>query len=386
MSTLEPARLWGGLSLPNDFSVSWLDQPGVPISGTSDLLRKLSPFVIRIQIPSILGDFSDVQRPEATDRTTIEARRDSDLYRPARDFGGAASSLSSPGSGQDEALSRLLRSGGGIPGLSTARVQDFERVITQARLQRARGGDPVPAIADRVAAADIIIQVRKLLSVPPVVLLINPQSMSIQYQKVAQFQERTRKGYTYSAWGDDSPKLKISCLTGAFIAGSQSRSQASRSPSGVQWAAKRHSAAFQQLMSILQVYKSSGYIYDTVGKSRAIHMVGSIVLEYDQKVYEGHMDSFEYSYDAEKPAGGIPFSFDFTCEKEIDLAPRTRTLGPLSNPNGSAFSRALPRSRPGMIPRDPPPEVPAPTAFSLVRQPAPTPPVSPTNPRPFGVR
>ena len=82
--------------------------------------------------------------------------------------------------------------------------------------------------------------------------------------KVQQYNDRTRYGYVFQGWGEEQTRLTISAKCGAFSSGGR----------GVQYASKRDSAAWQNLMTAFQFYKNNGYIYDTLGKSNAHLFVG----------------------------------------------------------------------------------------------------------------
>lgn len=171
-------------------------------------------------------------------------------------------------------------------------------------------------MADRMVALDILYQLRTIQEIPPLVLLINPQSLAISYTKVSQFTERGRYGYIYQTWGDELPKMSVSGKIGAFVT---AMTDGQIGPNGVQFASKRNSAAFQNLMNLLLFYKNNGYIYNqTEARTPAtLHSVGLLAIEYDGWIYEGNMESFSYSYSEEVQNGGMEFNFEFSIEKMI---------------------------------------------------------------------
>lgn len=171
-------------------------------------------------------------------------------------------------------------------------------------------------IIDRTIALDILYQLKTIQSIPPLVLLINPQSLAISYTKVAQFTERGRYGYIYQSWGDELPKMSVSGKIGAFVTGS---TNGNIGPSGVQFASKRNSASFQNLANLLLFYKNNGYIYNKTEERpvSTLHSVGLLAIEYDGWVYEGNMESFSYSYAEETQNGGMEFEFEFSIERMI---------------------------------------------------------------------
>jgi len=173
-----------------------------------------------------------------------------------------------------------------------------------------------------MTAADIAWQLSTVLNAPPLVLLINPTSMEITYTKVQQFQDRTRYGFLFQAWGEEQPKITFSARCGAFVTGGK----------GVQYASKRDSRAWQNLMNAFHFYKNNGYIYDTIGKSNAHLFVGALSIHYDQMVYYGNMESFGWGYDENNQLGGVEFSIEFTVTAMLDTAQQKFVVTPMKSP------------------------------------------------------
>lgn len=199
-----------------------------------------------------------------------------------------------------------------------------------------------PGFADRLTAGDIAAQLQTMLEVPPLTLLINPSTMSIQYTSIQQYSQRTRKGYVFQRWGEEQPVMSISGSIGAFIAGTSPDTGivppegGLPSVSGVQFASKRDSASFQNLMSLLTFYKNAGYIYDTVGNTNANHFVGSLAIDYDQWTYLGQFNSFSWGYDeTENQNGKITFEAEFGISMMFDNHQPIENVLPLNSPTVS---------------------------------------------------
>jgi hypothetical protein len=338
MNPTQPARYFEGLSTILDFQRDYETQATVPVDGSNSWLRTLSPFVIRALPPLIFSNTSDTLRVNQPSLSLNEAgtgdvaeARNPTSYRDAllgvNRVDPSASTYQS-----------LLNTGRNIPGMGrTVRQIDeaYHNVVLSeaATSQYRRNSTTVfPSITNNTTGISILRQLRRLLDTPPLVLLINPSTFSVQHAKIAQFQERSRYGYIYQAWGEELIKLSISCRVGAFTTGKSNPSQ-TNVPSGVQFASKNDSAAFQQLMAMMTLFQSSAYIVDTVQNSRANYMVGNLAIEYDQNVYVGHMDSFSYSYDEMEQNGGMKFDIDFTAVRTYDVATPKSSINPLTNPN-----------------------------------------------------
>lgn len=341
----QPARFFEGLPTGPNFQRSYQTQRSIPIDGSKASLRSFSPFTLKVLPPLVLGDHANII-PIATPRSSEEGV-DVSSGRPA-DFAGAIRGLNQRRRERtEETYSALLQGGSSIPGLSSASLVSIEEGIANtARNQAISPTVPeasrhriVPALANDSVALSMLIQIRRIMDTPPLVLYINPNSFSVTHTKIAQLQERNRYGYIYQAWGEELQKVSFSGSIGAFIAGRTSPTQSIAS--GVQFASRRDSASFQQLMALLAMYQSSGNIQDfsanaTGRQSRANLLIGNIAIEYDQNVYVGHMESFSYTEEETLQNGGLKFDIDFTAVRVYDLAPQRVSIAPQNAP-GSTF-------------------------------------------------
>lgn len=326
------------------FEREFQTQTTLPMDGSNASLRTYSPFIIRMLPPTILGDVDtnvltsgvNPQRGPGYGGTILESNRD--LVNYSATVRGV--SVAPP---SQVSYAAMVAAGKGIPGLTTTTTASIRDRYNQAlnaqvfgpTVQRSLNGtrsNPTatitPALSNDLSALSILLQVKQLMSVPPLLLLINPQSMSTTHTKIAQFQERSRKGYIYQAWGEELVKISFTFKIGAYAVGSGG----SRKPSGIQRASRLDSASFQQLQTLLSMFQSNGYIQDVVGHSKAHLMVGNIAIEYDQNVYVGHFDTFSMTEEEGQQNGGLQFDMEFTAIKVFDLAQPTTSVSPLSSP------------------------------------------------------
>lgn len=362
----QPARLFRGLSTDKSFQRDYETQNSVPIDGSNPILRTYSPFVIRALLPTILGETNDqlasgVRPRSASARSGPNNVIDSILDNPSYSDALRDSRRADPSRTTYE---QLLNTGSAIPGLAEANLVDLDRATTNFAVNQSTEGNlpqnrdgsgssgtrVTPAITNDASGLSIVNQLRKLLDVPPLVLLINPTTFSVSHTKIAQFQERSRHGYIYQAWGEELTKVSFSCTIGAFTAGKASPSQ-TNTPSGVQFASKNDSASFQQLMAMLSFFQSGAYITDTVQNSKANLMIGNLAIEYDQNVYVGHMDSFSYSFAEEKQNGGLELEIDFTAIRVYDQAPSVSVVSRMNNPGTGALQPPNVPSAPNRLSR-----------------------------------
>jgi hypothetical protein len=308
----------------------------LPQVDSTALLRRLSPFMIQVEPPIAFGEAGGfLTRNENSVNVDVYDRAMSGYraYETAR-RSVASSSIAVGVNGQVSSVSEFLR----VNSSSTPPTREKEEFI---KGQEGRLGEP--AMADMLTAVDTAWQLSALMQAPPLVLLINPQSIQISYTKVQQFQDRSRYGYIFHAWGEEQPKLSITARCGAFFSGGR----------GLQYASKRDSSSWQNLMGAFQLYRNNGYIYDTVGKSNAHLFVGALSIHYDQWVYYGHMENFNWTYEEGNQLGNVEFSMEFTVSAMADTAEQVFAVTPLRSPIPSlsdpryAGMESRPRNRPG---------------------------------------
>jgi len=324
-------------------SVNYVPQVGtIPIIGSDVTARAYSPFTFSILPPLLYLQNPDLLFGQGAERQSTIANGKPlpplDLgiigkssIRNITDFRSTVTRLR----GLSQQGANLTRSGGLTPPGQQPRTAVGGRV-TNRPLGGSGGGlsstdnqKITYAISDQQSAQDIANQLNRILNVPPLTLYVNPTQMQTTFGKVQQYTERSRYGYIYQTWGEEQVKLSVSAKIGAFLAGRSGA--ATYVADGVQFAAKRNSASFQQLMNLLTFYKNNGYIYDTITKVHTPQMIGIVSIEYDQNTYLGYFDSFSWGYTEQNQNGGIEFSFEFTVTQQYDNA-QSNTVSPLVSP------------------------------------------------------
>jgi len=309
-----------GLPVGPTLGYSFETQEGQPYDGSNRMARKLSPFTIRLVPPAAL-------LPQDTNI-------DVNLIGRA-----------SQGVAENTRLANELRSALNVPAVTSTfqaedNLRDLNSTLSAGRvLTTMVGTEQRSVLADNVTVADIKYQVERMLQTPPLTLFINPTDMSISYTAVQQYTQRTRYGYVFERWGEQQPVISISGSTGAWCAGIDpsaamgfpSHDGQNDTPTGVQFASKRNSAAFQQFMTLYHFYRNNGYVYDTVDPSEAHLFIGAVAIDYDQMTYVGNINSFEYSYDSESQHR-INWSMEFTVGRMYDHAEAPIIVLPESSP------------------------------------------------------
>jgi hypothetical protein len=337
VKTPAPPDAFRGLQVGPEAGMEWEAPTARTVDGSRPDLRLLSPFILRVEPPAILGELSGdpTHHQVAKGDLFTSAYVGSSAFVHARKaLQGAPDNDLPYGAGAAEVLVK-----GGEGTLSDKKVTEGKiNVPTNGKGNPGRLGQP--AIADVWTALDIATQLKAVKSTPPLVLLINPTTMSKSFTKLQQFTERTRFGYVFQAWGEEQPTMSITARCGAFISGGR----------GVQWASRRDSASWQNLVGAFHFYRNNGYIYDTVGKSNAHLMVGALSIHYDGWIYYGHMSSFSYAFNEQNTKGGIEFSLDFTISAMVDTAQQTTLISPMRPPNPDPKSARFQNSGGGDAP------------------------------------
>lgn len=305
------ASRYNGLGVGPRLAYTYENQAGVPIDGTNALLRTYSPFTLKIVPPDPLGTSS-------TGASNVLS------------FSAAAASV---GSNNASATSTGLLTA--YQGTTYTAIQ--LRESASAPRPAGLGLPPRSILADAYTAADIRVQRDILARAEPLTLLVNPTEMTRTFDRISSYQARTRYGFVYQVWGEQQVKVSFSGTTAGFVAGSSRgyQGQVSRdtgSPSGYQWGSRKDSAAWQNFAALVQFYRNNGYIYDVLGGSEAHLMIGAIRIEYDDTVYEGHIENMNFSFDEESPHR-VRFDMEFTASHIYDVSAASGNVAPMAQPN-----------------------------------------------------
>lgn len=327
-----PPDAYRGLRTGPELSIEYEPNQAMQVELSNSLLRTLSPFVIQVEPPMIFGAVGGFPKAGTGISVTTYGSARRGVFEAARSNIG------------ESAIATLDYRAGSVEQYVAMQSQASSMTpsaATQDLNSKARMG--IPAIADVYAAVDIAMQLSAVVNTPPLVLLINPQTMTMDRNKIQQYQDRSRFGYIFHAWGEDQPKLSISARCGAFVSGGR----------GVQFASRRDSLAWQNLMNAFHFYRNNGYIYDTVGKSNAHHHVGVLSIRYDQWVYYGQIGSLSYSLEEGNQLGGIIFEMEFVVSMAVDTAQASMVVTPMKSPIPSlsdpryAGMENRPKNKPG---------------------------------------
>jgi len=124
---------------------------------------------------------------------------------------------------------------------------------------------------------------------PVVSLLVNPQNIKVD-KKVIFNKMQTKGGFVVQFWGPDLPTVTVTSKTGSF-------------------------AINKSMLRVFQVLKT--HVYDRRFSTRQpFKGMPIITMIWDQQVYEGFFQNFNYSLDAMEPYV-INYTFTFTITNQL---------------------------------------------------------------------
>jgi hypothetical protein len=362
LGSTPPAARNAGIAVGPRFVYDFETQTGVPVDGTDARLRNMSPFTFRFVVPRALLSLvesgeakwdADVQAAiaaadgalAASGNASGQARLAESKARAeaAASFARNPNLIESAARGSNSnttanEVARALALVSGVGDVSSVSVSKLEAFVAAGQFYAQKDSGFVSTLADAYTAADVALQLSKMLTVEPLTLMVNPTDMTINHTRIHSYQQRGRNGYIYEAWGNELPTISITGSTGGFVAGAPDprnglAAQVTRettTATGYQAACRLDSAAWQNFMALYQMYRNNGYIYDTVGKSEAHLFVGSIAIDYDQMTYVGNIDSLNFSFDAEIP-NRVEFDLEFHVSQWYDNARSQATVSPITS-------------------------------------------------------
>ena len=195
--------------------------------------------------------------------------------------------------------------------------------------------DGATGLGIRPVVFDILAPDKETSILPPdirMVLHVNPQTMSIQYEKVIE-RIQTKGGYVEQHWGEGSKSIDFTAATGGFkrlytglshITGGGIDTGGSR----------RETIAYDKYLDFLALFHNNGSVYDQSGQ---IVFQGIIKILFDGGIYLGWFNSFNVNETAEK-------GFQFELSASFGIAQevlRFRSM-PYTPPSPD-------RSRPGSL-------------------------------------
>lgn len=346
IGTADIASRYDGIGTGPRFGYSFEVQQGVPIDGGNANNRNLSPFRLRLIVPDAL--LTAAAQVESGVDLLSSVGAGSNASNAAAVFTAQARavdliSAAAQGADQNALASELASSLARVSAINTDRAV-LESFVSGGQFLSNQSVDYFVTLADAFTAADIALQLQQILAAPALTLLVNPNNMTIAYNNIQSYATRTRQGYVFERWGEDQPAISFQGSTGSFMAGATNAPGTITSlgqvngettgPTGVQFASRRDSAAWQNLQALIHFYQNNGYIYDIIGQTEAHLLIGAVAIDYDQWTYVGHIESFDYSFQAGTP-NRVEWSMEFKVDRMFDNAQPATTVLPQTAPTES---------------------------------------------------
>ncbi len=152
---------------------------------------------------------------------------------------------------------------------------------------------------------------------PPLLMMINPETFDRSYSPSVDASAKGRQGHIVHMWLEKP--LSISCkgvTAGQYVFNSEGSG-------GLSNFNRIQSVSYQNLLSLIMMYKNNGTIYD--GYSIGSGSLGVPVLQmslyiyYDGKIYIGSFDDFSVEDSADKPYS-LSYSYRFNVRYEIEVS------------------------------------------------------------------
>jgi hypothetical protein len=138
------------------------------------------------------------------------------------------------------------------------------------------------------------------------VLKVNPNSMSVGYQKnITRIQ--TKGGYVEQHWGEGTQTISMEMATGGFMRLYTGLSNVT-SPD-VTGGSRRETLSYESFLDILALFHNNGSVYDISGQ---VSLQGKVKITFDGGSYFGWFKTFSVTESVDKP-----FQFSLSAEFEV---------------------------------------------------------------------
>lgn len=196
------------------------------------------------------------------------------------------------------------------------RAPGYDKVVSNAR-ERAE-----EQLKNLQARRDLIDNYnKKMKDIPPLVMLINPNSFSNSMTKLIIDGSYTRSGYVIEHYGENLDTISCDGRIGGFygitLDQSPNNSGAFQHVPAISRSFRRASIPYQNLMSLVMIYRTNGRTFID-NDPRRINSVGHIMMFWDGFVYHGNFNSFSISEKEDDPFS-LSYSFEFAVSSIDDI-------------------------------------------------------------------
>jgi len=190
-------------------------------------------------------------------------------------------------------------------------------------------------LAQRKQIEGLQAQIEKMKKLPPLKMLVNPNSFAVAHTKVVADANWSRTGPIVEHWGEEQDAISASGQLAGFYAVD---GVSGNGGPGLTRMARQFSQSYQNFMALYLLYRSNAGVYmeDQTGvtpseKRVNLALLGSVYIFYDNILYIGSFENFNITETDEKP---------FTLEYNFSFRVRASFL--LDEPTDQRFTYGAP--------------------------------------------
>jgi hypothetical protein len=162
---------------------------------------------------------------------------------------------------------------------------------------------------------DVLAPDQETSILPPdirMVLHVNPNTMSVQYEKVIE-RLQTKGGYVEQHWGEGARSIDFTAATGGFKRLYTGLSNITGGSGLDTLGTRRETIAYDKYLDFLALFHNNGSVYDGTGQ---IVFQGVVKILFDGGIYLGWFNNFVVTEAADKPYQ-FELTTSFTVKHEI---------------------------------------------------------------------
>lgn len=173
--------------------------------------------------------------------------------------------------------------------------------------------DPARAEVARRQTDELRRQIAQIAATPGLLLMVNPSEFTRNFEASVDNSVKGRTGNIVHVWLEKPTTLSCSGVTaGQYVVDPEGNG-------GLTGQLRVYSASYQNLLSLLSVYKTNGVIYSGSDSQSGVAQLGySVFIYFDNFIYVGTFDSFEIQDSDQKPHN-MAYSFKFNVRYYFEV-------------------------------------------------------------------
>lgn len=167
----------------------------------------------------------------------------------------------------------------------------------------------------KLAGKPMVIELDILTPPPPLVLLINPDTLDLKFvpkitEARVRWTDRRDSGYILQAHHDELDMLSASGRSAMFYTNR-----------GITSSERARTVGWENIQHLLAIYRNNGMNFNPKPGRRGtnlIQSVGRVLIVYDEVIYRGSFESFSLTETEEKQFN-VDFNFDFKVSRMTNI-------------------------------------------------------------------